>query len=307
LTGIFIIVKKEVSDAVSNRTFLLSLGVLMLSMTLTGATSRLAYFNTLANYQALKVEFPTLGLIIINDLVPHVKVLGALVAVAFSFSSINKERTEGSLKVLLSYPIYRDQIILGKLVAGLIVVSIVTVASLAVALVLYLFSTNLSFTPDLILRFFTFTLLSIFLLSGYLGLSMLFSIAFKDQKTTLLAMFLLIGLFNSQASLSYGRILSDAVYGPERNPDYPSFQLNPQAIVFRDFVAKLSPSYSFESTSLDLWQPFLRAFVGDVYIRIPSDVWSVIINHLYSIGVLAVVPFLTFVGSYILFMKRDIT
>lgn len=74
---------------------------------------------------------------------------------------------------------------------------------------------NLVFTLDLNLRFAAFTLISILLLSGYLGLSMLFSIAFKDQKITLLSMFLIIGLFNSYAFHSFSRFLTHNIYGRE--------------------------------------------------------------------------------------------
>ena len=279
----------------------------MLSLTLTGATSRGTYLRYLEHQSAIGADTTTAGLILIDTLVPHIQVLGALVAISYGFNAINKERTEGSLKVLLSYPIYRDQIILGKLIAGLLVVSLVTVASLVMALAIYLYFNNISFALDPILRFATFTFLSVLLLSSYLGLSMLFSIAFKEQKTTLLVMFLLIGLFNSRAFSSFGRILSDIVYGPERNPGDPFYPLNPQAWFFRDFIQKLSPSYSYQATSIILRFHSIPTFVGDGYVNIPSNVWSVLIHCQYSIVLLLIIPILTFAASYVLFTRRDIT
>ncbi|GAJ06769.1 unnamed protein product [marine sediment metagenome] len=164
MAGISVIVRKEVSDAMSNKAFLLSLAVLMLNMTLTGATSSGTYTSYFENEKARGNDTTTCCLIIIDTLIPHIKVLGALVAIAYGFNAINKERTEGNLKVLLSYPIY--------------------------------------IKPDPLLRFTIFTALSALFLSGYLGLSMLLSIASKDQKTTLLGMLLIIGVFNSYAFIS---------------------------------------------------------------------------------------------------------
>jgi len=312
LAGLSVIIKKEIADAVSNKTFMLSLGVLMLSVALTGATSGRAYSwfinNEIVKKQydpTYEIDYAFCSLIIIRYLIRHIKILGALVAVAYGFNAINKEHTEGSLKILLSYPIYRDQIILGKLIAGFIVITTVTIASLVIGFTLYLFSITVSFSPDLIMRFSAFTIMSVLLISGYLGMSMLFSIAFKDSKTVLLAMFLLIGLFNSQASLSFGRALSDVIYGPELKPGSWT-PLNPQAVPFQDFIAKLSPAYCFERVSLDLRISFLMVFVGGKYVEIPSDVWMVLSSNLNSIVALIAVPIIMFAASYVFFTRRDI-
>lgn len=309
MAKISVIAKKEVSDAISCKTFLLTLVILMLSMAIAGAISGKNYSNEIGIYRLYNEDASTLGLMIIGDLVPHVQTLGALVAVTFGFSAIHKERTEGSLKVLLSYPIYRDEVILGKLLAGFLVVSLTTIASLAVSLAIYIYSTNMSYTPVVTLRFATFTLLSVLLISGYLGLSIFFSIAFKDPKTSLLAMFLIIGLFNSHAFHAYGRILSEAVYGPElRISDVGiAVPLHPQAYRIRDFIGKLSPSYGYERISFSLYFPSLLVLVEDDLVFVPNEFWSVIRNHLYSIVVLAIIPVVTFAASYVLFTRRDIT
>jgi ABC-2 type transport system permease protein len=313
MAGLSVIIKKEISDAFSSRVFLISLMILLVSCMMTGATSNRKYIDMLNWAQALAKNtgwdyvVSTAGLVIINELIPHIKVLGAFVAIAYGFNAFNKEHTEESLKVLLSYPIYRDQIILGKLISGFLLVSLVTLSSLFVALSIYLYSTNISFSPDLTLRFSAFTLLSIFFLSGYLGLSMFFSIAFKDQKTTLLVMFLLIGLFNSYAFYSTGRILSDVVYGSERNPNDPYVPMNIQALNLRESIKQISPSYSYESISRLLSHHSITVQVGDKQVLIPSNAWSVIMHNLGSILVLVIIPVLTFAASYVLFTRRDIT
>src|SRR5690606_41996694 len=58
---------------------------------------------------------------------PH-RVLGGILApllgIMFGFDAVNGERSQGPLPRLLSQPIHRDEVILGKFVAGLSVVAI---------------------------------------------------------------------------------------------------------------------------------------------------------------------------------------
>ncbi|GAJ06764.1 unnamed protein product, partial [marine sediment metagenome] len=70
---------------------------LMLSMAIAGAISGKVYSYEIEIYSPNE-DTSTRGLMIIHYLVPHVQILGALVAVTFGFSTIHKERTEGSLK-----------------------------------------------------------------------------------------------------------------------------------------------------------------------------------------------------------------
>ncbi|MGH9887651.1 MAG: ABC transporter permease, partial [bacterium] len=53
-----------------------------------------------------------------------VAIAAPLLGVAFAFDSVNGERHEGTLPRLLSQPIYRDDVINGKFVAGLLVIAI---------------------------------------------------------------------------------------------------------------------------------------------------------------------------------------
>ena len=213
MPGILTIAKNEFMDHVSDRTFLLSFAILLIAM-IAGALYQVQFVRdwtflvspTAPHVMAEGAGWKFFDTFFTEFITGPLSLLGVLVAISLIFNSINKERTKGSLKILLSYPIHRDQIILGKLIAGFIVITTVTIASLVIGFTLYLFSITVSFSPDLIMRFSAFTIMSVLLISDYLGMSMLFSIAFKDSKTVLLAMFLLIGLFNSQASLSLSLI-----------------------------------------------------------------------------------------------------
>jgi ABC-2 type transport system permease protein len=246
-------------------------------------------------------------LAVISYLVPSINLLGALVAIVYGFNSINKEREEGSLKVLLSYPIFRDQVMLGKLLAGLVVVSIITIASFALSLGAFLWFSNILLTPDMVLRFSIFTLLTILLLSGWLGLSMFLSQVFKDPKTTLLVMFVLVGLMNSYVFSYIGQIISHTIYGSAYYMSNGVVDVNSQVEGLSSFISSLPPSQGYQIVSAEVSTPFTYSFIGDQFVAIANPLWNVFVNNVYSIGVLIVIPILTFVGNYIIFTRRDIT
>ena len=61
-----------------------------------------------------------------------VAIVAPLLGLAFAFDAINGERSEGTLPRLLAQPIYRDDVINGKFVAGLAVIGVVLLAVIGV-------------------------------------------------------------------------------------------------------------------------------------------------------------------------------
>jgi ABC-2 type transport system permease protein len=303
LVGVSIIVRKELSDSVSNRAFLISLVVLVVSMVIAGIsagdTYRLGLYQTDVGWYSSKF----FDLLIINNQVTLVNSLGVLIAVAYGFSTINKERNEGSLKVLLSYPIFRDQIIVGKLLSGFIIITIITVVSLSVGLVTFLLSANLIPNVDMIARFSTYVLLSIILLGGWLGLSVFLSSFFKDTKTTLLVLLLLVGISNSEALSYFANVVPRAIFGSL----YTNNPANYQAMLLMRFINNLSPSTSYSLISLNLSFFTMFTFVENERVFIPTIITDVLINNIYSLVLLVVIPIITFAASYVVFMRRDIS
>src|SRR4030042_1392425 len=122
MTQLTAIIRKELSDTVSSKSFILCLVALNTFMVLGGLNAGNTYikYTTVYRYWFFTGIDPKIQIFntITTEMVSQITTLGAIVAIAISFNSINKERSEGSLKVLLTYPVYRDQVILGKLLAG---------------------------------------------------------------------------------------------------------------------------------------------------------------------------------------------
>ena len=305
MAGLTCIVKKELSDAASNKTFLLSCAVLLLSCAFTGIASGNTYYYYHLTYLPIEPPTTNIELVIMRELVPQIRLIGALVAVAYGFNAINKEKTEGSLKILLSYPVYRDQVILGKLLASLILITLVSFVSLTIALALYLFSTNLIFSPDLLARYFVFMCLSTLLLSGYLGLSMLLSIIFENQKMSLIEAFTLIGVFNSTVFFPYGHLIANAIYGPD--PGYLFYSPRPHVQAFIDFIQNLSPAEGLQRVvdRLSTYRFFIH--VGGEFVWIESELMRVLLDRVSALVVLVIIPVLSYSASYAFFTRRELT
>jgi ABC-2 type transport system permease protein len=324
-----VIARKEISDLVTNRIFLLAVGILLAFMILAGFTAGIAYLRmsplvirgASGDYIRIREQ-----LIIVRNLDPVIRVIGALVAITIGFNTIKRESSEGSLKVLLSYPIYRDQVILGKLLGGLVVISIALASSMGISFAVYVKVAG--FIPEVstLINYSMLILLSIILLSGYLGLSILLSLAFKETKTTLLVLFFILGVFNSEILYSYGIVLSNGLYGQSlRITDLYNIQslLNPQPLgslqdllasapsldsrsqALQDLFAGLSPAHGFTSASLALMARYRMILSGDV--TTTMSYWDVMINNLRSITALILIPIITFTVSYVLFTRRDIS
>jgi ABC-2 type transport system permease protein len=80
----------------------------------------------LALFLATSPDYP------IPNVLTFVAIVAPLLGIGFAFDSINGERADGTLPRLLSQPIYRDDVINGKFVAGLAVITVVLLAVVGV-------------------------------------------------------------------------------------------------------------------------------------------------------------------------------
>jgi len=112
LSGRFIILMAVLGIATGAAVFAASGGIRDVAPQAQGIT---ALFLKLFTVTADPVPFP---------LFIFVGFLAPLLGIMFGFDSVNGERSQGTLPRLLSQPIHRDEVILGKFVAGLAVVAV---------------------------------------------------------------------------------------------------------------------------------------------------------------------------------------
>jgi ABC-2 type transport system permease protein len=112
---------------------------------------------------------------------------GPLVSIVLGFDSINRERNQGTLSKILSQPVHRDEVILGKYLAGLITIAITLAALILLLAAMGIVGVGVVPTFDEARRLFVFWLLTLIYMGFWLGLSILLSIIFRSVATSAMA------------------------------------------------------------------------------------------------------------------------
>ena len=137
-----------------------------------------------------------------------VALLGPVLGIAFGFDAISSERSEGTLPRLVSQPIHRDDVINGKFVAGLAVITMILAA--VILLLSGVGIIRLGIVPDAetVLRLVAWFLVASIFVAFWLALATLASVVFRRAATAALvviAVWLVLTFFGNQiASVAAG-------------------------------------------------------------------------------------------------------
>jgi ABC-2 type transport system permease protein len=110
-----------------------------------------------------------------------------IIGIALGFDAVNSERTSGNLSRLLSQPIYRDDVINGKFLAGLVMLTILIISIVTLVAGLGLRMIGVPPEAEEILRLFMFVIVSVLYGAFWMSLAILFSTLFKKTATSALA------------------------------------------------------------------------------------------------------------------------
>jgi ABC-2 type transport system permease protein len=121
------------------------------------------------------------------SLVNFVAFFGPLVGLVLGFDTINREKNEGTLSKLLSQPIFRDMVINGKFLAGVVMISVMMFSIVLVITALGLIVLGIIPGFEELWRIFIYLIISIIYISLWLGVAILFSILFRSTATSALA------------------------------------------------------------------------------------------------------------------------
>jgi ABC-2 type transport system permease protein len=189
--GIRSIVRKEVVEHLGSKRFPLLFALILLSGLAT------AYFGVQSVAQTgvkeTEQEIAFLRLLSgatgspLPSFVYFVGLFGPIIGIALSFDSINREIASGSMLKMLSNPIRRDNVIVGKIAAGLLV--ILLLISCATSLVVGFTMLIAGFGPGIegAFRIIYFVFASFLYIGFWFGIGLLFSIIFRRTTTSALA------------------------------------------------------------------------------------------------------------------------
>jgi len=189
VSGINVIVKKELADHFSSYRFTIIFALIAMVSLITAYMVGLNIRHELEGVAKPRFIFLMLftGPGALFSLVQFVAFFGPLVGLVLGFDTINRERNEGTLSKLLSQPIYRDVVINGKFLAGVVMISILMVSIVLVITGLGLFVMGIVPGIEEIWRIIFYLVISIIYISFWLGVAILFSILFRSTATSALA------------------------------------------------------------------------------------------------------------------------
>lgn len=120
------------------------------------------------------------------DMVLIVGIVCSLLAMLLVFDAISGERENGTLKVLLSGPVPRDTVILGKFIAGLVTLLAPLLLAWALSLFYTLSVAHVSFTPEQYLRLWCVIAASVLYICFFFSLGIAVS-SWANRSATVLA------------------------------------------------------------------------------------------------------------------------
>jgi ABC-2 type transport system permease protein len=175
--------------------------------------------------------------------------LGPLLGIAFGFDAISSERAEGTLPRLVSQPIYRDDVINGKFLAGLTVVALIV--GLIAVLVLGVAMLRLAVVPtaDDVLRLLTWYVATVVYIGFWLALATLCSVVFRRAATAALVV---IGIWLVLAF--FYQYIADVVAGVTA----PLEQDLAANVVRKQELMRLSPGTLYQEATAALLNPSVR-------------------------------------------------
>lgn len=225
MNGLKAIFKKELSDHFSSYRFMILFALITMVSLIIAYMVGMTMREELASVAKPKYVFLMLftsrgGLF---SLVQFIAFFGPLIGLILGFDLINRERNEGTLSRLLSQPVYRDSVINGKFLAGVVTISIMMVSIVLLITGLGLRMAGVIPGLDEIWRIGIYLVISIIYISFWLGVAILFSILFRGIATSALAA-LAVWIFFSFFVPLGATIIADA-FAPDLNPN------NPEAII----------------------------------------------------------------------------
>jgi ABC-2 type transport system permease protein len=216
-----------------------------------------------------------------------------IIGIVLGFDAINRERSSGTLSRIMSQPVYRDSVINGKFLAGIIVLSLMMITAVLVIGGYGLRMIGVPPNAEEIIRLFIYLVYTIIFGAFWIGLSILFSILLRSLATSIICSIAIWILF------SFGMLVIAIGMGRE---SLETFQT----------ILRFSPNWLFGQASSAILAPVVRT-LGTIT---PAEMAYMLPNPL-SLGQsliliwpnftsLLSISIICFAVSYILFMRQEI-
>ena len=301
--GLGVVILKELSDHLTSaRMRVLEWLVVLVALA--------AVYAAITQIKAVTAQDPFLFLRLFttarDPLPSFVTFLGFLVplmAIGLGFDAVNGEHSRRTLSRILSQPIYRDALLFGKYIAGLLTLTVSLVVLWLLLIGLGLLMLGVPPGGEEIGRAIVFLLVTIAYAGVWLALAMLFSVIFRSAATA--------------ALVTLGLWLFLTVIWPALAPTIAQGVVPAQdqaaQIITAQMLARLSPSTLYGEIVLAILHPATRT-LGPIYLSqlqgavigapLPLS-QSLLVAWPQIVGLIAA-SILLFVGGYVAFQRQEV-
>jgi ABC-2 type transport system permease protein len=310
-SGLGVVMLKELSDHLTSiRMRVLEWLVVLIALAaLYGAIQQIK--DTTAEDPFLFLRLFTTSRDPLPSFVSFLSFLVPLMAIGLGFDAVNGEHNRRTLSRILSQPIYRDALLFGKFLAGLVTLSISLVALWLLVVGLGLLLIGIPPGAEEIARSFVFLLVTIIYAGVWLALALLFSVLFRSAATAALitlGLWLLVTFIWPVLSGALAQIIVPP------DPRYTALGLQtPATAQLEQVLARFSPSTLYAEIVVALLDPTTRA-LGPIYLsQLQGAVLgaplpfgeSVLIAWPQMVGMIATAIVL-FVIGYVIFQRQEV-
>jgi ABC-2 type transport system permease protein len=258
--GLGVVLAKETADHLSGARMRLLEALIFLTAIAAAYTAINQIRATIGQSPFLFLRLMTLSQRPLPSFIALLGFLIPLVAIALGFDAINGEFNRRTLSRVLAQPIYRDALLLGKFLAGLLSLAIGLLSLWLLVIGLGLLLLGVPPNTEETIRMLGFLVATIAYGGVWLALAVLFSIVFRAPATAALASlgcWLLFALFWSVLT----PLVATAIAGPPQDIFGPSIHY----IQTEQVLQRLSPNTLYAEIALALLHPATRA-LGPVFL-----------------------------------------
>ena len=297
MNSTLVIAKKEFRDYIKSKRFL-TLFILFLLFYISGVSILISVGITSIKRGEIYA---------IRDLLSTLSFISPLIGIAFGFDAISDEREKGTLKILLAQPIFRDSIINGKLISFLLVSSLSLFSATLTYIGILEAFVGIPITLDDVLRILLVITFALLLSLSYYSISLLFSVILrKSSHSAILSLTIWIIIVLILPFLS--SVIAYAVLGPPPRIRHISKGSNiiREYAIKRARIASLINSFSLNHHFQEIASALLgiTIFIGPLSKKNLSIAGALLQTSESSL-ILILTSLITFILSYILFVKKE--
>jgi len=306
------IIRKELADYFTSIRFIVFLALILVA----SAVGLLAAFQGISGIDTSKglvflSLYTTTGSAVPLSFIGLISLLIPIIGIAFGFDAVNSERSGGTLSRLLAQPIYRDNVINGKFLAGIITIAIMIGATILIVAGYGMRMIGITPSSEEVFRLLVYFVYTVLFGAFWMALAILFSIAFRRIATSLLTsigiwlfFFIVIQLIASAIANSIAPVpSSNATYAQmARNTEISTTiqRISPNALYAQAAGTLLAPTYGANVLTI------LASPAANYYLDKPLPLGQSLLLVWPQLTSLIALTAVVFAISYVLFMRQEI-